>query len=340
MVELTGGLKAPAFLVIGSVNSPGFEIEDLAEAKLGGNFSWGGTPSRSELRGTLKVEKAKVTRSFGLGDLMRRSPRVVVIRKADDPRANVKLDLDLEIEEGIDIESNLAKLSIEGGATVGGTMLAPRLSGSFRAGSGTFTYLRNEFTIEELSVDFIEAARRDPYIRLTGVSEVESRTGELYRVTARFNGYLNDAVPELSSVPVLSEGDIASLLTFGDTFGVIVSGEGASGSSGDNFSNLARRAFLSNAFGLAEKQLERLLDLDRIDIDEEALTSGNAAEADLMLEKEFGSRVRVNYTTSVGRFSNQRVEVSFELMKRLWLQTRTNPEGNHAIGVKLQVPFK
>jgi hypothetical protein len=34
------------------------------------------------------------------------------------------------------------------------------------------------------------------------------------------------------------------------------------------------------------------------------------------------------------------VEVSFELMRRLWLQTRTNPEGNHAIGVKLQVPFK
>ena len=52
-----------------------------------------------------------------------------------------------------------------------------------------------------------------------------------------------------------------------------------------------------------------------------------------MLEKEFGDRLRINYETTVGRLSNQRIEVSFELARCLWLETRTNPEGNHAIGV-------
>ena len=159
-------------------------------------------------------------------------------------------------------------------------------------------------------------------------------------MTARVDGYLNDAVPELTSVPSLSSPDILSLLTFGSTFGALVSGGESTGSSGDNFSNMARRAFLSNAFGLAERTMERLLHLDKVSVDDEQIASGNAADADVTIEKDFGTRLRVNYTTAVGRFSNQRVEVSFELARRLWLETRTNPEGNHAIGIKLQIPFK
>jgi autotransporter translocation and assembly factor TamB len=340
LIDLSVSPADPTFLALASLGSPSFEIKDVIEGKVSGNLSWGGTLSHSALRGRLRAEDAIVTRSIGLSDLMGRGPRVVVIRRTDDPRANVALDLDIEIEEAIKIESNFAKLSLEGGAAVGGTMLAPRLSGSFRADGGTFNYVNNDFSIEELTVNFIEAERRDPYVKLVGVSDVESRSGEQYRVTARVDGYLNDAVPELTSVPALSQPDIFSLLTFGSTFGALVSGGEATGSSGDNFSSLARRAFLSNAFGLAERTMERLLHLDKVTFDDEEITYGNAADADVMIEKDFGGRLRVNYTTAVGRFSNQRVEVSFELARRLWLSTRTDPEGNHAIGLKLQIPFK
>ena len=234
----------------------------------------------------------------------------------------------------------MAKLSLEGGASIGGTALSPRVSGSLLADGGTFTYLKNDFEVEEFRVNFIEAERRDPYITLAGTTDVESRAGESYFVTARVDGYLNDVVPEFTSTPVLSQPDIMSLLTFGNTFGALVSGGVGAGSSGDTFTNLAQRAFLASAFGLAEQRLERLLRLDRVAFESEKLTSGEAADAGVMFEKEFGDRLRVNYATTVGRLSNQRIEVSFELARRLWLETRTNPEGNHAIGVKLQVPFK
>jgi hypothetical protein len=32
--------------------------------------------------------------------------------------------------------------------------------------------------------------------------------------------------------------------------------------------------------------------------------------------------------------------VSVELTRRLSLETRTDPEGNHAVGLKLSIPFK
>jgi autotransporter translocation and assembly factor TamB len=281
-----------------------------------------------------------VTRSFGVGDLVGRGPKVIVIRRMDDPRASIDLNLDIEIEDALEVDSNVAKLSLEGGASVGGTLLAPRLSGSLRADGGTFSYFRNDFSIDEFTIDFIEAARRDPYIKLAGTAEVDSRSGELYTVTAGVDGYLNDAVPELTSVPVLSSADIMSLLTFGNTLGAMASGGYSTGSSGDNFSNLARGAFLSSAFGLAGKTLERLLHLDRVAIADAQPAAGEGVETDVTIGKDFGRRLRVNYTTSVGRLSNQRIEVSFELARRLWLETRTNPEGNHAVGLKLQIPFK
>ncbi len=230
----------------------------------------------------------------------------------------------------------MADLSLEGGASIGGTLAKPRISGSVHAEEGTFSYLDNDFEIDALSVSFIDPERRDPYVDLSGTAEVESRSGESYQVTARLNGYLSDAVPELHSTPSLSRPDIVSLLTFGDTFGTMTSGGPGSDSSGG--------AFSSSAFGLAESTLERLLHLDRVAFDQEELASGDESETEtetsVTLGKKFGDRLRVNYSTAVGHGRNQKVEISFELAKRFWLETRTGVEGNHAIGFKLQIPFR
>ena len=84
--------------------------------------------------------------------------------------------------------------------------------------------------------------------------------------------------------------------------------------------------------------------LDRVAFDQEELASGDESETEtetsVTLGKKFGDRLRVNYSTAVGSLSNQKVEISFELAKRFWLETRTDPEGNHAVGLKLQIPFK
>ena len=339
LADLSGGLSGTTFYATLNLRSPEFAIRDLLKGRVTGSVDWGGTPAASSLRGRLAVERMKITRSFGLTDLIGRQSPVIVVRRRSDPRDRVRLDLDVEIEEGVKVESKLARFSLDGGATVGGTLAVPRVSGSVHADGGTFSYMGNDFRIETLNVGFIDPDRPDPYVALTGSADVESRAGETYRVTVALDGFASEAVPILTSVPPLSGPDIVSLLTFGNTFGAFVSGGGAAGSSGDRFSTLAGRAFLSSAFGIAESTLERLLHLDRVAI-ERSEAAGESADTDVTLGKEFGGRLRVNYSTSVGRFSNQKLEVSLELAGRLWLETRTDPEGNHAVGLKLLVPFK
>ncbi|MCK4679505.1 translocation/assembly module TamB domain-containing protein, partial [bacterium] len=344
LADLSSGLDDPTFFMTGQFRAPEFEIEKTLEGRIAGNIDWGGTLSRSVLRGHIVIEEMTVTRSVGVSDFVGRGPTVTIVRRQDDPGEAVSLDLDVEIEDVIEIYSNVADLSLEGGASIGGTLAKPRISGSVHAEEGTFSYLDNDFEIDALSVSFIDPERRDPYVDLSGTAEVESRSGESYQVTARLNGYLSDAVPELHSTPSLSRPDIVSLLTFGDTFGTMTSGGPGSDSSGGAFSHLASTVFLSSAFGLAESTLERLLHLDRVAFDQEELASGDESETEtetsVTLGKKFGDRLRVNYSTAVGSLSNQKVEISFELAKRFWLETRTDPEGNHAVGLKLQISFK
>jgi hypothetical protein len=342
LADLSSGLDDPTFFMTGRFRSPEFEIENTLEGRAAGNIDWGGTLSRSVLRGHVVVEEMTVTRSLGISDFIGRAPTVTVVSRRDDPRATVSLDLDIEIEDAIEVYSNVAKLSLEGGASIGGTLAKPCISGSVHAEEGTFSYLGNDFEIDVLSVSFIDPKRRDPYVELSGVADVESRSGESYQVTARLNGYVSDAVPEFDSTPSLSRPDIVSLLTFGDTFGTMTSGEPGSGSSSGAFSHLASTVFLSSAFGLAESTLERFLHLDRVAFTQDALESGDddETETSVSLGKKFGDRLRVNYSTAVGHARNQKVEVSFELAKRFWLETRTDPEGNHAVGFKLQIPFR
>jgi autotransporter translocation and assembly factor TamB len=233
------------------------------------------------------------------------------------------------------------RLALRGGLEVRGTALEPRVTGRLDAAEGgTFKYRDNTFTIESLEVVFMDPSRRDPYVHLVGTATVTDRSEEEYVVTIVFDGFARETLPQLSSEPPLTQGDIISLLTFGDTFGGLAAGPQEAGSSADRFSQLARGAFVSSLFGVAESTLEKILRLDTVSVDEEAVAANGLVGADVTIGKVFGDRLRVNYTTAVGEFADQEVEVSFRLSKQISIETRADPEGNHGIGLRLRIPFK
>jgi hypothetical protein len=331
----------PAFRFTIDLESAEIEVEDSFDARLGGRFTWAGSPRGSELSGDVLVEKLDVTYPVGMIDLLTRKPMAVVIRRADDPAARVALDVGVDVADDIDVKNSLVRLALKGALDVRGTALDPRVSGRLDAApGGTFKYLDNEFEIEALEVVFEDPSRRDPRVHLLASTTVIDRSEEEYRITVTFDGFAFETLPQFASEPPLTEGDVLSLLTFGDTFGGLASGPGVAGSSGDRFSQLARGAFVSSVFGIAESQLERILRLDTVSIDDEAVVNEGLVGADVTIGKVFGDRLKVNYTTAVGEFGEQEVEVAFRLSKQISIETRGDPEGNHAIGLRLRIPFR
>ena len=101
-----------------------------------------------------------------------------------------------------------------------------------------------------------------------------------------------------------------------------------------------RQAFLGSLFGVAESTMERLLNLDTVQVDRDDLADGDLSGAGVTLGKRFGDRLRVDYRTSFGRFEEREVDVALRLTRFLSLETRADQEGNHAVGFRVSLQFE
>ncbi|MCD4690239.1 translocation/assembly module TamB, partial [bacterium] len=315
-------------------------VEDMMDARLDGSISWVGTAESSFLRSRITVDEAEVTHDVGLSDLLVRRPQPVTVARAGGRGARVALDVAADIVEPIHVRSNLADMDLSGGVRVGGTLASPVVSGGVSADGGSLWYLGQEFLLNQFSVIYTDPRRRVPFVDASGTAIVESSSGEEYIVTIVYRGFPGETVPELTSAPPLSEPDIAALLTFGDTMGVLTSGGSDSGSAGDSFGTLARSAFVGGLFGVAESTVRRWLNLDTLDVSGEALDSGDLAETQVTFGKRFGRKLSIDYTTDLSGFSGQTVGLSWRLTNQMSIATKANQEGNHAIGLTFRFRFE
>jgi len=331
----TSASGAGGFSMNAELSGIDLTVKEMVETRASGRLHWNGTASSSLLKGRVTVDEAEVTYKAGVADLLARRPRAVVVPRAAGPRSRVALDVAADIVEPVRVRSNLAEMDVTGGVRVGGTLAEPSLSGGVSAEEGSLWYLGQEFLIDSFSVRYTDPRKRVPFVDFAGTATVESSVGDAYVVTIRYQGFAGEAVPELTSVPPLSEPDIAALLTFGDTMGVLTSG-GGSGSASDSFGSLARSAFVGGLFGVAETTARRWLNLDTVDVSGESLNTGTLSDAQVTLGKRFGRRMSVDYTTDLGGFSGQTVGLSWRLTDEISIETKANQEGNHAIGIKFR----
>ncbi len=322
-----------------AIDAAEIAVKEIMDAQVSGTLVWAGVPSSSLLEGHLTIDEATVTYEAGLSDLLQRRPQVVVVPTTTGPLASVNLDVTADIVEPVSVESNLAEMELAGGVRAGGTLAEPSLSGGVSADGGSLWYLGQEFIVEQFSVLYTDPRRRVPSIDVAGTATVESTSGEEYVVTVRYQGFVGETVPELTSVPPLSEPDVVALLTFGETMGALTSG-GSSGSAGESFGALARSAFVGGLFGVAETTARRWLRLDTVDLSGESLDAGSLDDAQVTLGKRFGRNLSVDYTTDLGGFSGQTVGLSWRLTDTMSVETKANQEGNHAIGLTFRFRFE
>ncbi len=338
--ELGGEERPTAFQLTADINSPRVAVRGAFDSRIRGNVSWVGSTEGSRLSGEAAIERMEVTYSFGLADFLGQRSAVIVIEETETPAANVQLDLDVNIDDRVEVDSRAARLTLRGSVHVGGTLAQPQPSGGVYAEEGSFRYMDHEFTLDRLNVSFIDPRRPDPFLDLFGTVEVEDRSETNYYVTLEFRDYLMDGTPELKSVPDLTAPDIVALLTFGDTFGTLFETGDLAGASSDAFGDVVRRTFTASVFGIAESALERTFHLDRVKFDDDAITDQGLMESDVTLGKKIGDDFRVDYTTSVGNLGVRRIELSARLTERLWLTTRADPAGNNAVELRFRPTFR
>jgi len=139
-------------------------------------------------------------------DFSRRPPTPKVLAKS---AVVVRFDLDVHLSRGVRIENNLARTDLKGDLKVTGTSRSMACS----AASIPFSHRHlpgNEFQIEQGVLTFTDRQRIRPSFDLQATSQVKE-----YKVRLHAFGTPGEPHLSLSSDPMLAEGDLGFLLTFG-----------------------------------------------------------------------------------------------------------------------------
>lgn len=299
-----------------------------------------GPPTGPTVTGGLDIIKLRYQKPLDIESLlkaMQKKPQLAVGGGADRAR-DPFFTWDVNVHFGdVRVDNNLAKARLLGDVRLTGTDVRPGLLGRVEAAEGSQAFFRNNlFTIEQGQLEFRDASGIDP------VFEVQAQTS-VREFVVKLHAFGRPANPliVLSSEPVLTEGDILSLLTLGVTSAD--KDTAASASYG-----LAAEA-LFNVSGL-DRQVRRFLPSNPVlrDLSLQIATTYNdatrQAEPTAQLESKFLSeQLKIGMTQPVsGRGTRARAEYRFD--DRLSAQAQWDNENSQAsfgnLGLELKLGWE
>ncbi len=298
-----------------------------------------------KLKGEIKLGEAKYVQDF--------KPRIreILTQIPNHPQQestrlleNIQLDINIQGQENIWVENNIAKIKLTSNVNIFGTAAKPNLSGRVAINKGYVLYLDRKFTITEGLIDFTDPLRINPYINLTAtctVTDYQSIQETSYEITLKLSGLLEKPDFVLTSNPPLDKADIVAVLTVGRTRETIFSGSDTDNTTTfqellvDRFKELTSRKIA----GMTEQRIGRALALESISID------GNLFQVDknwgprVTATKQLSDRINITYSTVVGHANEQQIKLGYELFKYLSIIGNTGQTGQSGLDLKFHFKF-
>jgi outer membrane protein assembly complex protein YaeT len=262
------------------------------------------------LGGRLELARGVYDKSFELGSWVGHATREYDPREPEDAFGEVELDIDLTAAGGVWVRNDLAEIETGGDLHLGGTILRPEITGRlWMLEGGEIVFRDVRYRVQSGSLDFLELDRINPYLRLRAETSVEE-----YRVFLRVDGTLDRFEYELTSDPSLPTQDIIALLATGRTLEQISPEAGAG--SGPFSGDLAANYFAGALTGPFERQLERLLGLERVRINP-LLVEGEADPTTrVTVGEEVADDVFVTVSLDLGQRERQIYEVEWRATRK------------------------
>ena len=339
------------------------EVERIGSAMLviDGSLAWTGNRDRSRIYNVTDplVVSGVVTHPLNLGELLLDN---AIIRPQDAPDPfleSIALDIAVDVTN-LDVENNVAQLTVEGGVAFGNTAQNPLVTGNAIAREdGLIKYLGTTF---ELDAGRIDLTRRVPLESFTALIEypvaqldpvltIQARAlrvrdiyGTDYEVELLAAGPVSTVTPQLRAVPFdetspaywasgpLAGPEVISLLTFG------MAGLTSLGTP-DAMAGMGRRAILMATGASAE----RFLKIDEVQIEGDLFSGGGdetGSPAQITLSKRINRRARVSYTR-LFESSEYTLRVGYQLTDFLFIETFSEQLGElPQNGIDLRVKFR
>ncbi len=288
-----------------------------AEAMVEGDLALRGPPAALVVGGDLVVRRLRYTKGFDTGALARGA--------APSAAGGATLDLRLRAPQTVEVNNDLLDLILGGEVTLLGPVTAPGVVGSLSGSSGTLHLRDRDIHLTSVSVTFVDPEGIEPLIDAQGETVLRDFSAapfggttatmvggapRNYHVTLTASGPVDDLALQASSTPPLDESVILAAVAGGAVGGAV--GEEATERLLSMVTHGLRRGFGSGG-ELLGAPLERLLTLDRIDVDPFAVSQTNVVSPRLTLGKDLADRLSLIYSTSFVSNEEPVIELRYRL---------------------------
>lgn len=218
---------------------------------------------------------------------------------------NVFLDLDVLAEDNVWVRNDLVEVESRIDLHIAGSLDRPEVAGRITLLEGGRVNFRDvKYEVETGSLDFVELEGLNPYLVVRARTSIEG-----YEVFLNVEGTLDQFEYELTSNPSLSSQDIIALLTTGKTMEEI----GPDGAGSRIASDMVANYFAGT---LLEKQLQRMLPVDRVQVNPLLVEGESDPTTRITLGKEVTDDLMVIFSTDVGSTERQIYEVEWQASRK------------------------
>jgi outer membrane protein insertion porin family len=270
------------------------------------------------ISGDIELLRGQYDMEFKLSQLLGLGSREYSPESTNDALGGVGLDLNLSAEDNLWVDNDMAQVESRLDLHIGGTVDRPEFTGRLSALEGGKLEFRGvEYEIDSGAVEFVERDGFNPYLSMHATTAVDD-----YEIALRINGTLDEFDYQLTSNPALSQQDLISLLATGHTIQELTARGGKTGSTftGD----LATNYFAGALTSPIQKQMERVLGLDRFEIDPFLLESEADPTTRITINKEVADDLFIIISTDLGNSERQIYQVEWKASRKLRLSAINN----------------
>ena len=244
---------------------------------------------------------------------------------------DIALDINFKTVENILIKNNLADLELKANLNARGTLPAPILSGRIEnAYPGEIIIGERRYAVERIRVDFLGKENLEPNLDIALKSTVTDQEEEV-EIGVNLAGTPSDLKFSLTSIPVRSQEDLASLLLTGKSLKEV------QGSALNTISSQLIQQFSSPLTSPVSRTLKKWLKAEDIILEPLNIATLQDPGARLTIKKRMTREVAVTYSINLTNSQYQTWILDYNLRRNFSL--RGFRQDNGTIGVNLRHRF-
>jgi len=283
------------------------------------------------ISGNIDIKKAKYEKNVewnkwivSLREINKETSRYPAFLK--DTQFNVYLSG----SDNIIIDNNIAKTPVKIALTLTGNVTRFGLIGRLEANEGSIFFRRNEFKILEGSnVDFINSNKITPVYHILA----ETYTGDYY-IKLNLDGTMDKFTLSLYSDPPLSEMEILTLLTIGQT------GKESKGFESGIAASEAAEILTGGFQDVVQENIKSIIGFERFMIEPHTTSTGAVAPKVIIGKRLLEDKLFVTYSTSVGTTEESFIRLEYILDKNISLVGSKDEIGSIGGDLKFRFEFK